>query len=384
MATAIPANYGGFAAPPTAVAIGSRPSPITDPNWGVTHAGDLGNLATRPEFAAAVREEVYNSFAWVQSGVIVRDQRIDAAARGPRVEIPLIKPFIPYEETVKSNTTWGINGKGFLTPQKMNAGQMVVPISHRAFAAGADELSTIITGLDPMAEMQSYLASGLQRLETQKVLALAEGALGGALSKHVLDVSRKAAGTSGEANFLSASTVMRAKNLLGERGNSLQILAMHSSVANYLSIIGMLTFSTSSLSAGGNIAWGGGGVGVTSTDVTAFGGFRVVVDDMLAPVISSANGDSYPVYLMAPGTFRQGIQRDLRIRYGENILSFESVMAVDYHGGMAINGVSWKSASDNPENTDLKTASNWELSYDDSRLIPLVKIIVNTPLSANP
>ena len=384
MATAIPANYGGFVAPPTAVAIGSRPSPVTDPNWGVTHAGDLGNLATRPEFAAAVREEVFNSFAWVQSGVIVRDQRIDAAARGPRVEIPLIKPFIPHEETVKSNSTWGINGKGFLTPQKLNAGQMFVPISHRAFAAGADELSTIITGLDPMAEIQSYIASGLQRLETQKVLALAEGAFGTALASHVLDVSRKAAGTSGEANFLSASTVMRAKNILGERGNSLQILGMHSSVANYLSIVGMLTFSTSSLSTGGSIAWGGGGVGVTSTDVTAFGGFRVVVDDALEPTTDATNGDKFPVYLMAPGTFRQGIQRDLRIRYGENILSFESVMAVDYHGGMAINGVSWKSPLDNPENTDLKTPGNWELAYDDSRLIPLVKIVCNSPLSANP
>ena len=59
-------------------------------------------------------------------------------------------------------------------------------------------------------------------------------------------------------------------------------------------------------------------------------------------------------------------------------------MAVDYHGGMCINGVSWKSPMDNPENTDLKTPGNWELAYDDSRLIPLVKIVCNSPLSANP
>jgi hypothetical protein len=380
MVSAVPANYGGFAAPPTAVAIGSRPSPITDPNWGVVHAGDLGNLATRPEFAAAVREEVFNSFQWVQSGIIARDQRLDASTRGPRVEIPLIKPFVPHEETIKSTSDWGINGKGFLTPQKMNAGQMFVPISHRAFAAGADELSEIITGVDPMAEIQGYLASGLQRLETKRVLALYDGAFGGPLASHVLDVTA----ATGEASYLSAATVMRAKNLLGERGSALQILSMHSSVANYLSTIGMLTFSTSSLSPGGNIAWGGGGVGVTSTDVTAFGGFRVVVDDMLAPITDATNGDKFPVYLQAAGVVRQGIQRDLRIRYGENILSFESVMAVDYHGAMAINGVSWKSPSDNPENTDLATAANWELAYDDSKLIPLVKIVCNCPFAANP
>lgn len=139
MASAIPANYGGFTTPPP-VAIGTRATPPT-PNWGSTFAGDLGNLATRPEFAAAVREEVFNSFRWVQSGVIQRDQRLDASTRGPRVEIPLIKPFVPVSETIKSNATWGVNGKGFLTPQKINAGEMVAPISHRAFAAGADELS---------------------------------------------------------------------------------------------------------------------------------------------------------------------------------------------------------------------------------------------------
>lgn len=382
MATAIPANYGGFPAPPTVVPIGTR----ADPNWGVTHAGDLGNLATRPEFAAAVREEVFNSFAWVRSGVIVRDPRLDASTRGPRVEIPLIKPFIPVEETVKSNSTWGINGKGFLTPQKINAGQMVAPISHRAFAAGADELSEIITGLDPMADIQAYLASGLQRLETARALAVMEGALGtgGPLASHVLDITRQATGTSSEANFLSASALMRAKNLLGERGNAVSILAMHSTVANYLSIVGMLTFSTSSLSPGGNIAWGGGGIGVTNTQIADMAGFKVIVDDMLAPITDATNGDKFPVYGFAPGILRQGIQRDLRIRYGENILSFESVMAVDYHGSLVMNGVSWKSALDNPENTDLKTVGNWEVVYDDSRIIPVVKLLVNSPLAAHP
>jgi hypothetical protein len=384
MATAIPANYGGFGAPPTAVAIGSRPNPITAPNWGSTFAGDLGNLATRPEFAVAVREDVYNNYAWIQSGVMVRDQKIDAAARGPRVEIPLIKPFIPHSETVKSTANWGINGKGYLTPQKINAGQFVVPISHRAFAAGADELSEIITGLDPMAEIQSYISSGVQRLETLRALSLLEGAFAGPLTKHVLDVTRQAAGTSAEANFLSASTVMRAKNILGERGNGLQTLAMHSSVANYLSIIGMLTFSTSTLAPAGAIQWGGGGVGVTANDVTAFGGYRVIVDDMLAPIDDAANGDKFPVLLLGNGVIRQGIQRDFRIRYGENILSFQNILAADWHGGIGIMGVSWKSAADNPEDTDLATAANWELAYDDSRLIPVVKIMVNSPLAAHP
>ena len=354
------------------------------PNWGSTFAGDYGNLATRPEFRASVREEVFNSYSWIRSGVIRREPRIDAAERGPRVEIPLIKPFIPVEETIESNSTWGVNGKGFLSIQKINADQFQVPISHRGFAAGADELSSIITGEDPMADIQSYIAIGMQRLETQRALAVMEGAFGGELSSHVLDISRTGAGTSAEANFLTAAAVMRAKNLLGERGSSISIMAMHSSVANYLSTIGMLTFSTSTLSTGGNISWGGGGVGITSTDVTAFGGFRVVVDDALAPITDATNGDKYPIYLFAPGVLAQGIQRDFRIRYGENILSFQEVLATDWHGAMAIMGVGWDSSTDNPTNTELATPGNWKLAYDDSRLIPLVKIVCNSPFAANP
>jgi hypothetical protein len=146
----------------------------------------------------------------------------------------------------------------------------------------------------------------------------------------------------------------------------------------------MLTFSTDSLATGGSITWGGGGVGVTSTEMTAFGGFRVVMDDMLLPTNDATNGDKYPVYLFGPGVIRQGIQRDFRIRYGENILSFQDVLAADWHGGMGIMGVSWNSADDNPEDADLAEPTNWTLAYDTPKLIPAVKMLVNTPLAENP
>ena len=51
------------------------------------------------------------------------------------------------------------------------------------------------------------------------------------------------------------------RDFVRERGDNLDSIAMHSNVAYYLQQVGMLTFSTSSLSTGGNLAWGGGGVG---------------------------------------------------------------------------------------------------------------------------
>ena len=68
---------------------------------------------------------------------------------------------------------------------------------------------------------------------------------------------------------------------------------MHSAVYNYLLQVGALTFSTSALSTGGAITWGGGGVGLSSVEVAYFMGLRVVVDDMLAPD-TSGEEDVYP------------------------------------------------------------------------------------------
>lgn len=373
-------NFGGFTTPPP-VAIGSSGTP----NWGSTFAGDLGNLANAPIFAQTIREEVFNQFAWFRSGAMRRDPRLDARERGAYVNVPLVNPFIPKSETIKSNSTWGASGKGYLTPQKLNAGDWLVPIVHRGFAAGADELSEIITGIDPMAQLEAFIGSGIMRLESQRAMATLEGALDGPLaSTHVLDLSRTGAGSSTEANFPSAPAMMKAKSLLGERGSMLKIAAMHSNLANYLASVGMLTFSTSALTTGGNIAWGGGGIGVTNAEVADMAGFRVVVDDTLAPTVDAVNGDKYPLYLMGEGAIAQGIQRDLRIRYGENILSFQNILAVDWHGGMGLTGVSWSDSATNPEDPELMDGTNWELAYTEPRLVPVVKLIVNSPFSANP
>lgn len=374
-------NFGGFTTP-TPIAIGSSGTP----NWGSVFAGDLGALANRPEFGQAIREEVFNSFAWIRSGAIARDERLDARARGRSIAMPLINPFIPTSETIKSNSTWGASGKGYLTPQKLNAGDWYAPIVHRGFAAGADELSEIITGIDPMAAIESYIVAGAQRLETARALATMEGALRGPLATtHIEDISRTGAGPSDATNFISSSAMLKAKSLLGERGSMLQIAAMHSNLANYLASVGMLTFSSDSLTSGGDIQWGGGGIGVTQAQVADMAGFRVIVDDLLAPTIDATNGDKYPVYLMGNGAIRQGIQRDFRVRYGENILSLQQVLAADWHGAMAILGVSYDlAATDDPEDTDLIDGDNWELVYTEPRMVPIVKLVCNCPFAVNP
>ena len=368
-------NFGGFTAP-TPVAIGASGVP----NWGSTF---LGDLVTKVNFGSYVREAVYGNCRWVQSGIIQRNTTLDLSSGGTRITVPYFKPFLATEEIIQSNATWGASGAGFLTPQKINADSQAAAVMHRGFAWAADDLSRLGAGADPMAAIASYITDSVLRQRTATLRAIVDGVLGvAALSSHLVDISRKATGTSTEANFLTAASVIRAGNVLGENAGLLTSIAMHSSVYSYLQTVGMLTFSTSSLSTGGNIAWGGGGVGISSTQVAQFAGLNVVVDDQLAPTTDATNGDKYPVYLFGQGAVQQGIQQDFRVEYERSILSKQDVASCDYHQLLHIDGVSYLGA-DNPDNTVLSSGASWALKYSHQQ-IPVVKMTVNTPFAANP
>ena len=346
-------------------------------NYGGTF---LSDLVTRPEFLAYTQEDIYNQCKWIQSGALVRNSALDCREGGTRVQVPFFKPIDPTETIIESNATWGGDGttKGYLNPQKITAGDQIMTILHRGFSYAADDLSKMGTGADPLAAVRSYLTKAINKLRTRVLISQLEGLFDTALAANVYDnSSSKTAGLS-EANYLSAASVIAGKNKLGERGDELTIIAMHSAVYNYLLQVGALTFSTSALSTGGAITWGGGGVGLTSAEVAYFMGLRVVVDDMLAPDTSDEE-DVYPVYMMANGAVAEGVQQELRTAADRNILSLQDVLAVDYHYGFHVNGTKWVGTGDNPDNTGLETGSNWELAFTEVKMTDVVKILVNTP-----
>ena len=119
-------NLGGFTAP-APVAIGSSATP----NWGSTF---LGDLVTKVNFGSYVREAVYGNCRWVQSGIIQRNTTLDLSSGGTRITVPYFKPFLATEEIIKSDAAWGASGKGYLTPQKINADSQVAAVMHRGFA----------------------------------------------------------------------------------------------------------------------------------------------------------------------------------------------------------------------------------------------------------
>ena len=377
---AIYRNYGDFTTP-TPVAAGSRALP----NWGSTFAADFGRLASQPRMTAAVMEQFFNQFGWVQSGIITPDARINGTNGGPTVELPMIRPFFATKEYPESNATWGASTKGHLTVQKLNADSAFVPIMTNAFAVGTDDLTKWMSGYDPLAIAQQYIGANIAQMTTETLRSLLAGLFGtsGPLVSKSITAAR-ASGSVTEANFLTAVNLTRARALNGERGGEMRIAAMHSHVAYYLQQIGMLTFSTSALSTGGAIAWGGGGVGITNETVNDMAGFRVVIDDLLAPTIDAVNGDKYPVYLFEPGVVAMGTRTGLRIRYAENYLSFQNVLVADWSNAMGILGMSWTGSPVHPKDSDFAVPTNWTSKVTDLRNVNIARLIVNTPFAVNP
>lgn len=350
-----------------------------------TFTSDIGSstrLATSAPFARYLSEEIFQRSAFVRSGILGKNAGLSGTT-GSRIEAPFFNPINSTEEQIRSDDTWGTSGAGHFTSQKVTADTQYATITYRGFMYSADDLSKVQTGEDPLSHMRSQLAADLDRKLTAKLLSHATGLIVDSSAplnaSNFVDVSEATSGSETEANYINAANITRAKYLLGERAGSLSTIALHPTVAAYMEQIGALTFSTSALSAGNGIQWGGGGVGLTSSAVGHMMGLKVVVDEQMPILGAQGENQQFVCMLFGDGAVQTGDQFPLRIETERNIASLQDVVSVHYSNCMHVPGTSWVSASDNPTNADLATASNFSLAYSRPELIPLVALVVNSP-----
>lgn len=358
-------------------------------NYGGTFAGDVASLtrlATSAPFAQYLQEQIFLQSRMIRSGIMARNEGLVATV-GTRIEAPFFDPLDPDEERMESNNTWGEEGEGHFKVQKITASTQYATITHRGFAYGVDKLSKLAIGEDPMGVLASQLTPALDKLRTRKLISHLEGLLGtgGPLNPtHALDISKNdTPANTGEANYLTAPAVVRARYLLNERQSAITTIVMHSLVAAYLEQIGMLTYEPAGnlAVAGQGIQLGRGGVGVRNTQLGYFAGLNVIVDDQ-CPIIAGATPGhalKYVCYLAGPGVVQEGDQSPIEIEPFRNPLSKQDGIVVDYHHVQHVVGTTWDANFDNPTNADLIDTSYWALAFEEPKLIPAVRLVVNTP-----
>jgi hypothetical protein len=344
----------------------------------------LADIVKRNNLSTYVSEAIKERSLFIKSGAVTRNSLLDSRSGGTRIQVPEFNPVSPTEEIMDGTATWGTGSGGFLTPQKIGTGTQIATICHRGFAYAVDDIAILAAGEDPMLHIRNQLADAINKLNSARLFSQLAGLFGTALSANALDKAVAAASGGAEANFLSATMVAEARSKLGERGEELDTLIVHPSVAYYLYQVGMLTFSTSALAANGAVTWGGGGVGIGAREVGEFAGMRVVTDSAVNTVAPGTGGHQreFYCYLTKGGTILEGVQQELRIEADRNVLSKQDVLSVDYHSTYHVMGTKWSDAGDNPTNANLATANKWAATYDID-LIPMVQLTVNSPLDTS-
>jgi len=344
----------------------------------------LADIVKRNNLSTYVSEAIKERSLFIRSGAVVRNPLLDSTAGGTRIQVPEFNPVSPTEEIMDGTATWGTGSAGHLTPQKIGTGTQIATICHRGFAYAVDDVAALAAGEDPMLHIRNQLADAINKLNSGRLFSHLAGLFGTALAANAIDKGKAAASGAGEENFLSGSTVAEARAKLGERGDELDTLVVHPSVGFYLYQVGLLTFSTSALSTGGAVTWGGGGVGVGARSIGEFAGMNVIMDPAVNTVAPGTGGHQreFYCYLTKGGTILEGVQQELRIEAERNILSKQDVLSVDYHSAYHVMGTKYDNANDNPTNAHLATANRWAATYD-VELIPLVQVTVNSPLDTS-
>ena len=344
----------------------------------------LADIVKRNNLSRYVSEAIKERSLFIKSGAVARSSFLDAKEGGTRIQVPEFNPVAPTEEVMTGAANWGTSTAGYLTPQKIGTGTQIESICHRGFAYAVDDVAVLAAGEDPMLHIRNQLADSINKLNSQRLFYQLHGLFGTALSANASDLAKAASSGAAEANYLTGANVATARALLGERGDELDTLIVHPNVGFYLYQVGLLTFSTSSLTSGGAVTWGGGGAGIGAKTIGQFAGLDVIMDSQVNAVQPGSSGHikEYYCYLFKRGTILEGVQQDLRIEADRNILSKQDVLSVDYHTAYHIMGTSWGNAADNPTNSVLGNKDNWSATYDVD-LIPAVQLTVNTPLDTS-
>ena len=347
----------------------------------------LADIVKRNNLSTYVSEAIKERSLFIKSGAVTRTPLLDAREGGTRIQVPEFNPVAPTEEIMNGTATWGTSNAGYLTPQKIGTATQIATICHRGFAYAVDDVAMLAAGEDPMLHIRNQLADAINKLNSQRLFSQLNGlfsAGAGALGGNHLDLAVAAASGATEANFLTGASVARARSVLGERGDELDLLIVHPSVGFYLYQVGLLTFSTSALAASGNVVWGGGGVGIGARSIGQFAGCDVIIDPLVNTAAPGTAGHQreFRCYLMKRGAILEGVQQDLRIEADRNILSKQDVLSVDYHNAYHVMGTKWTDAGDNPTNANLSDGTKWAATYDID-LIPMVELIVNSPLDTS-
>jgi len=310
-------------------------------------------------FTPYVIEQTTLRDAFLASGVVQPMAELNATEGGDFINVPFFKANLTGDFEVLTDSS-------SLTPGKITADKQVGVVLHRGRAFESRDLAALAAGADPMAAIGAKVADYVANQRQKDLIKCLEGVFGGL-------TSNTGAAFAGLSLDLSGMTALgprqcaKARALLGDQGDKLTAVAMHSAVYYDLverKAIDYITNTEARLSTPAtgastiNAIAGSISGAYENPTVPTYMGLRVIVSDDLAP--TSTN---YPVYFFTAGAIGSGEQMGLNTETDRDILAKSDAMSIDLHYCYHPIGAKWATTV-NPTQAQLATIGNWSKVYE--------------------
>ena len=309
-------------------------------------------------FEEYVIERTAELSAFGASGIVESDPFFDelAAGGGNVVDMPFWQDVNPARQILSDSAP--------LTVNKIGASKDIARIQMDGNAWSVNFLAKVLSGDDPMGALVELVGEYWSRVDQSMIISSLKGMFASAtLAGNKLSIASESAAGVSSSTQLNGATFVDATVKLGDRGDRLTAVAMHSATEAAVRKLDLIDFLPDSEG---------------KAQVRTFQGRRVIVDDKLPTRAGTTDGTVYTTYLFGSGAFARGVaplaSEELMGGHGsEGVEWARSALDSDTN---FINrrryllhprGVKFNSASvagTSPTNAELETASNWTRVFE--------------------
>jgi hypothetical protein len=329
----------------------------------------FGSVPYIPELYLKYQQETLTTKnALITSGILTTNPAIEAEFRkgGRTVDLPFFGDLTGDDELLSDITG--------LTPEEMDGDVQTGVRLLRGKAWKASDLAAELAGDDPMkaiARRTGFYWNTRLQITALKVLDGCFLPGGPIASSHVYG------GTSTANN---GGAFLKGIAKLGDSGNQLRMIAMHSAV--YYDLAGLDlsvagAFSTSQIDTR---------ISEENPEFASYLRRGVIIDDSLPVEVGTGTGSTnvYTSYLFAPGALAYA-NAPAKVPVETERDKFKGIDFLINRTQYMIhpNGISWRgnSAASGPSNDELSTPTNWEKVYRDDKNIKMVAVKTFVPNS---
>lgn len=300
----------------------------------------------QPEvFTPYVVQRTMELSALYQSGIITNDAELNALASGPNtlVNMPYFVDLTGESEIMTDD--------GYIIPKNIGTNKDVARKLARTSGWGANGLSALLSGADPMDAIASRVADWWTRDMQRVTLATLAGVFA---SPSMAGKIHNISGGTGDAAVWSASAFVDANQLMGDAKDLITAVVMHSAVEAFLAKQQLIQYETTA---------------EKGTRIPYYMGKRVIVDDAMPFDTTSKTSTAY---LFGQGALALGNGSHPRIIQTEVDRDKSSSSGEDYLYNRKIyimhpRGIKWTEsavADEFPTNQELANAANWSRVYE--------------------